>query len=260
MVDYIEAIRRESAQLLQLVTATPWDTHVPSCPGWSVADLTWHIAEVQHSWASVVADLLMDHDDIPELERPDDNALADLLRHQSAALVGAVETRHAGDACWSWHPDGRHVGWVRRRQAHEALIHRIDAELAAGTTHIDVDESLAADGVDEIVTLFLDASDIPDWSSFAEHSQVVELRLPAHHLSWLVQLGRFQGTSPRSGTTYDEEAIRVVSTGSATTVVSGAAADLDRWLWGRGSIEQLQIEGDVGAAKWIRTAARHATQ
>ena len=40
------------------------------------------------------------------------------------------------------------MGFVRRRQAHEALIHRIDAELTAGR-RTPVDPLLGADGVDE---------------------------------------------------------------------------------------------------------------
>jgi hypothetical protein len=32
---------------------------------------------------------------------------------------------------WTWSEDHT-VGFIRRRQAHEALIHRIDAEQAAG--------------------------------------------------------------------------------------------------------------------------------
>jgi len=80
------------------------------------------------------------------------------------------------------------------------------------------------------------------------------------HGTWSVELGRFQGTSPNTGTSYDEEALRLVGPRQTTTVVSGTAADLDRWLWGRGTMEPLVTDGDPTGADWIRTAARHATQ
>lgn len=260
MIDYVEAIRRESARFLELVSAAPPDSPVPSCPGWTVADLTWHLAEVQHTWASVVADLLLDGSDVPDLDRPADEALADLMSRESAALVDAVSSRNPGDECWSWSPDGRNVGWVRRRQAHEALVHRVDAELAGGTSRIDIDEALAADGVDEILTLFMDASDIPDWSSFAPAGSVVEIGIDGLDSSWCAELGRFQGTSPASGNTYDEEAVRLIEPRPADATIRGSAGALDRWLWGRGTLESVSVRGDAAAAAWIRSAASHATQ
>ena len=45
--------------------------------------------------------------------------------------------------------------FIRRRQAHEALIHRIDAELTAGD-RTPMDTDLSADGVDEALH-FMDA-------------------------------------------------------------------------------------------------------
>ena len=42
--------------------------------------------------------------------------------------------------------DDKTVGYIRRRQAHEALIHRLDAELTAGAV-TPLDPDLAADGV-----------------------------------------------------------------------------------------------------------------
>ncbi len=260
MLDHVSAIERESRRFLELVSATSLATPVPSCPGWTVSDLTWHLAEVQHSWASIAAGLLEDPAAVPELARPPDSALTALVADTAAALVAALAARKPDDACWSWDPNGRNVGWVRRRQAHEALIHRVDAELAAGTDDIDVDADLAADGVDELLTRFMDASDIPAWSSFVPTAAVVELRLEGDGRSWFAQLGRFQGTSPTSGSTYDEEAIRLVPQQQAGTTIHGAAGDFDRWLWGRGPLDSLEVTGDGDGALWIRAAAVHATQ
>jgi hypothetical protein len=55
------------------------------------------------------------------------------------------------------------VSWVARRQAHEALIHRTDAELAAGVTVTRADAALAADGVDDLISGFLVG--VPRWAS-----------------------------------------------------------------------------------------------
>ncbi len=44
--------------------------------------------------------------------------------------------------------DDKTAGYIARRQAHEALVHRLDAELTVGD-RTPLDPRLAADGVDE---------------------------------------------------------------------------------------------------------------
>ena len=50
MLDYLSVIRSESAAFRGLIGHAPMDGDVPTCPGWTVADLTWHLTEVQHFW------------------------------------------------------------------------------------------------------------------------------------------------------------------------------------------------------------------
>jgi hypothetical protein len=62
-----------------------------------------------------------------------------------------------------------------------------------------------------------------------------------------VVLGRFTGTDPDSGTSYDEDAISVTAAdpeGSARATVTGTAEDLDAWLWHRRDGSALSITGD----------------
>lgn len=260
MIDYVDAIRENSRRFLELIDSVPPDAAVPSCPGWTVADLTWHLTEVQHTWGHIVAGLITDRTAVPDLHRPDAESLVDLFRDTSAALVNALVRRDPADACWSWHEAGRSVGWVQRRQAHEALIHRVDAELAAGSNLMELDPVLAADGVDEVLSLFLDASDLPEWAAFVTTGETVAINLADPPTTWHLELGRFSGTSPNSGTTYDEEAVRLVPARAVETTVRGTAEDVDRWLWGRGSLDALSISGDPAGAALVRSAAAHATQ
>ena len=58
----------------------------------------------------------------------------------------------------------RPSGFTFRRQAHEALIHRLDAEQTAGDV-TPLDTALAADGVEEVLDVMYGAS--PDWGSFS---------------------------------------------------------------------------------------------
>ena len=259
MVDFTAAIRENSALLHELVSGTAMEAPVPSCPGWTVADLTWHIAEVQHSWASIVEDLLEDPESGPKLERPSDAALPGLLVSQSARLVSALSHRRDDEKCWSWHDRGHSVGWVRRRQAHEALIHRVDAQLAVGELPV-VDPLLGADGVDEVLTYMIDIDDLPDWARYELDGTTARIDL-GEAKSWSMTLGRFVGKSPNSGNTYDFPALQLVpALERPTAVLRGSGPDLDLWLWGRGPLDPIEVEGPPEVAATIRAAAADATQ
>ena len=68
---------------------------------------------------------------------------------------------------------------------------------------------------------------------------------PRYPLS--VTLGRFSGTDPDSGKSYDEPDIAIADADSgdeSAVTVSGRAEDLDCWLWHRPSLEPLRHSGD----------------
>lgn len=259
MIDFIAAISSESARFSHLIRTSHMAAPVPSCPGWSMADLAWHLAEVQYFWASITAGPLTSPDSVIDLDRPDDTALPSLFDRQTERLSAALAAHGPETACWSWHDGGQSIAWVARRQAHEALIHRVDAELTAGGPFV-VNETLAADGVDEILRYFLDSSNIPDWASFDPDDATAALQIDTG-AAWHLQLGRFTGTSPNTGKDYDDPAVVLCDAiAGPTATVQGVAADLDLWLWGRGSVKTLQVIGDSSIADTIRAAAVAATQ
>ncbi len=258
MIDYVAAFRSESARFSELLRLTDPEAPVPSCPGWSASDLFWHLTEVQYFWATIVAGLLDGPEAVAELVRPSDGELGDLFDAHSARLLQALRDRTPSDECWSWHDSGGNVGWVRRRQAHEALIHRVDAELAAGNAPV-VDATLAEDGIDEVLAVYLDASQIPEWASFHRNDSSARLTSTGG-ASWTVELGRFVGTSPNTGNTYDDPALRLGNETRPDLDLVGAAADLDLWLWGRGSLDPITVTGDRELAEFVRAAAAAGTQ
>jgi hypothetical protein len=154
------------------------------------------------------------------------------------------------------------VGWVHRRQAHEALIHRVDAELAAGVPVTEPPAKVAVDGVDELVAVMLDG--LPEWAAFAPDGAArVGVRVTDADGSWDLVLGRWSGTSPNTGNVYDEETVQTDHGGDAAPprlVVAGRAWDLDRWLWGRGDISTLTVDGDATLVRRLRTAITESTQ
>ena len=133
----LTALERETRRFREVLADAPSGAEVPSCPDWDVDDLLWHLGgEVQHFWAWTIAHRPEVPRDWAEQERPAgrDELLA-LLDHAHEDLVRRLRGAHPTDPAWSWADDPRlhTVGFTMRRQAHEALIHRVDAELAVGS-------------------------------------------------------------------------------------------------------------------------------
>ena len=247
-LDYLAHLRADSARFAAVLRDAPVDGQVPSCPGWQADDLLWHLAEVQWFWGTVVGEAVPDPDRLQHPDRPGDRAgLLAFFGEATAQLQEALAGVDPAEPRWTWHDSDRTAGFIRRRQAHEALIHRVDAELTADVARAPLDPALATDGVDEALRVMLGGA--PSWGRL-ELDRDATLRVSTTDTgrSWIVTLGRFSGTSPDSGTTYTDEPLVDTTDADASTptaaTVTGPAADLDCWLWGRPAIEQLDRGGD----------------
>jgi uncharacterized protein (TIGR03083 family) len=243
--DYLAAIRRESSRFAECLRSADGSDRVPSCPDWTADDLLWHLAEVQLFWAAIVRDRLADPEaaDAEAPERPPDRAaLSALFGQATDALVAALTTTPPETAIWTWATD-QNVAFVTHWQAHEALMHRVDAELVVGDRG-PIDPPLAADGIETALTIVY--GDLPSWSTFTPDGATGLIEARDTGATWSIALGRFNGTSPNTGNTYDRDTV-VLTDGSQPTpsfAVRGDAADVDAWLWGRASSKQLEIDGD----------------
>ena len=257
---YVASVREQSERFLEAVALAAPEAPVPSCPGWSVAELVWHLAEVQHFWASVVAG--QEGEDVAAPERADDPvALRRLGATAGTELVTTLAAADPATPCWPWHPDGGTVGWVARRQAHEALVHRVDAELAAGLEVRPPSVELAVDGVDEVLRVFVHG--VPSWGVFERDGVTVRVECTNGPRAWLLRLGRFTGVGPENGTSHalDAAEVAVLDDGSPPVdlVVAGRAWDLDRWLWGRGPAE-VTVTGPADLEARLRALLVDVTQ
>jgi uncharacterized protein (TIGR03083 family) len=244
-LDFLAHVRSESARFRAALADSDPARRVPSCPDWDAADLLWHLAEVQHFWGVIVRDKLDDpeqsEDDKPE--RADDyQRLLAQFDEAHTILVEALDGTADDVPVWTWFEPDRSVGFVRRRQAHEALIHRIDAELTAGTG-TDIDRALASDGVLEVLEWMYGA---PEWATSELGGPLGQIATTDTGDSWLVRIGNWSGHSPNTGKSYDGEPyLVVVDSGEPDFRVSGPAADLDCWLWNRPTRTDVTIEGDA---------------
>lgn len=232
-LDYLAHLQRESTRFREVLATTPADARVPGCPDWSAADLLWHLAEVQWFWAEVVRTRpSAPAEDAPGPERPASyDALLAAFDQHSAALLAQLRSADPADPAWTWSSE-QTVGFTYRRQALEALVHRVDAEQTAGRASL-IDPALAADGVLEALDVMFGGT--PPWGRFDGSGQHVRVDCTDTGDRVWVELGRFTGTDPRTATSYDETDIGVVADpgGAPDAVVAGPAALLLTWLWRR---------------------------
>ena len=245
-LDFLDHLELESARFAEAINSAPPQAQVPSCPDWNADDLLWHLAEVQWFWGTIVRERITDGpgEDVTPSRPAGRAGLAAFFDRASRELADVLAATPPDTPAWTWSKD-QTVGFIRRRQAHEALIHRVDAELTAGQ-RTPMDPGLSADGVDEALRIMYGG--LPPWGTFAP-SGAGTLRLRASDTgnTWLVTLGRFTGTDPGNGKRYDEPDIHTVGTDPgdpADAEVVATAADLDCWLWHRPEYTPVTTSGD----------------
>jgi uncharacterized protein (TIGR03083 family) len=245
--DYLTAIHRESTRFREVLADCDPAAQVPSCPDWTAADLLWHLTTVQHWWEAMVTNRPQSAEEMGYAEpaRPDGyDALLAAYDDALGAFLKAIESADPAEPAYSWSgdPADHTVGFTYRRQAHEALIHRIDAELAAGSLS-PLDPALAADGVDEVLDVMYGG--LPPWGSFDPLPHYVEFRLTDSGTSVWTQLGIFSGTTPGGEEISGEKDLHVVADPGvpADAVVTGEAGAVDAWLWRRRDDEGITVSG-----------------
>lgn len=256
-VDYLAHLRSESRRFRDVLATCDPSARVPACPDWDAADLLWHLTRVQWFSARTVRTRPAAADEgAPGPQRPAsyDELLVAFDEH-SASLVAELEAADPADPAWTWSSD-QSVGFTFRRQAHEALIHRLDAEQTAGAV-TPLDAALAADGVAELLGVMFGG--IPPWGSWVPDDTCVGVECTDTGHRMLVRTGHFTGTDPDTGTAYDELALETVldQTCEPDAVVTGPAAALDAWLWRRGDDRHLHVTGDRAVYDRFRQAVDH---
>lgn len=246
-------IRTESDRFLAVLRDADPRLKVPSCPDWDAGDLLWHLAKVQWFWGSILLEKAQDPSALDDPERPVEHTeLATFFAEATSRLTAAAADSDPTTTVWTWSPDHT-AAFIIRRQAHEALIHRLDAELAVGEV-TPLGPVLAGDGIEEILEVVYGGC--PAWGTFTEDGSRLALETTDTGKRVSVALGRFTGTDPADDTTYDEDDLSVVDDGadtSADAIISGTADDIDAWLWHRRSEDILTFDGDQATLDRFRT-------
>ncbi|MDF2978178.1 MAG: multi-domain protein [Actinomycetospora sp.] len=149
---YLDEVVLHTAACADAVHAAGQEARVPSCPEWTVRDLAEHLGGV-HRWCAGTVSrpgeklVRRGATDAPMPESVDE--VSTWLLEGAATLTQAI--RAAGeDTLVGGFGALVPVSFWARRQCHETLVHRADAELAAGVPVLaDLDPEIATDAVDE---------------------------------------------------------------------------------------------------------------
>jgi uncharacterized protein (TIGR03083 family) len=221
---------------------------VPSCPGWTMTDLLRHVGDV---YLHKVECMRQGREPGPwPPEGLTDEPPLDLLDRAYTALTGEFANRRAADRAFTWYGPDQSVGFWIRRMAQETVIHRVDAELAAGAPVAAIPDDLAADGIDELLVAFVEYGTVTWPQFFADMlapagNSTVSVVTPDR--SWLVRL-----------TTRD---VRVDEPGAGkpSATLEGPAPEVLLWLWNRGG-EGTTITGDAETITLLRKVLEASTQ
>ena len=169
-------------------------------------------------------------------ELPDDaptgDALVALYRDGADALVRTLTAADATASVWTFAPSDRTaMFWIRRR-AHEATVHRVDAEAAAGVDLAAIEPAFASDGIDEYLTVFA-----PRFGTgLADLGGSIHVHCTDVEGEWLV-VPNLDGGERNQVVVTREHA-------KGDVAARGRAEDLLLHLWGRRDAAGLELFGD----------------
>ena len=230
--DCIAAITEHSAGFADATRGNP-DAPVEHCPGWTVADLVWHLTEVHWFWATIAEErLAAPPDEARRPPRADDAGLVDAFVEGAARLVQVLREADQSAACWTWAPESQDVAFITRHQVQEAAVHHWDAAHAAGAGW-QVEPVVAADSVDEFLHFSLPSEEDPDDTPAEPLTGDLVLRASDTGDAWTVSEGEAPGT------------VRVVRGATDAPVLEATAGELLLWLYGRTDLDVSGVPGDL---------------
>lgn len=151
-MEWIEALEATTGRFAAALETGDLAAPVPTCPGWTLADLGEHTRWV-HAWAAHAVTAGTPDGDTPA-PGAGREALVAGYRDAATTLVDVLRTTAPDEAAWTFGPE-RVSGFWRRRQVHEVTLHLYDALASQGrTAEWAIDPALGWDGVDEVATLF----------------------------------------------------------------------------------------------------------
>lgn len=235
----LAGLERQGEMMAGALSRVPADRTVPTCPEWAVRDLAHHTGRV-HRWAAGVVGAEQDEpwSDLKQIVPdgwPADADLADWFREGLRGLASVLREAPDDLRCFTFLPVSDPKLFWTRRMAHETAIHRLDAELSAGGQGVDFEPGFAADGVDELLTMFVERTRGRLAEPLLTAPRPVTLRVAESdgRGRWMVRFGPVGASGRRDG-----------KAAEADCTVTGPAASLYPFLWNRPRPRGIRVQGD----------------
>lgn len=223
---YQDLIVQYSMEFTEIIHSGDIAAAVPSCPGWSMTDLALHLSGTQRWSTQIVLSGVRGEHPVGPADR---DGLERWFVEGAEQLVLALRESDPDAPTWTFGPQPRLISFWSRRMAHEVAVHLWDAKASQGLA-FDIDAELAADGIDEVCTVFL------------------PMRLKQGAIPQLEQSLLLEPTdSP--GASFLLTARQPDAQPGPQVTLRGPAGDLLLALWGRIAIDGLEIEGDEALAR-----------
>ncbi|WP_371649472.1 MULTISPECIES: maleylpyruvate isomerase family mycothiol-dependent enzyme [unclassified Streptomyces] len=254
-MDYVAQFRREIHAFDTAIRTASLDAGsggvalVPSCPGWSVADLVFHLGSVHRYVADVISEKRQQQPEAADLSYlnlppvpanwplpenaphrgPVPPGLIDWFGEGAAALGELLATRDAAEPVWTWSRE-QSVGFWQRMQTIEAAVHRWDAENAIGVPG-PVERQLAMDAVTHTFEVMAPARRARRQAPPGAGERL-RFRQSDGSRIWIVQ------TDP-------DEVLLNAGSGCCDVELTATASDLMLFLWHRIPLDGLEVRGDA---------------
>jgi uncharacterized protein (TIGR03083 family) len=236
-MDFLESIRQEGERFYETALVANPSLGIPACPGWTIADLAWHLGEVHWFWASDVERRASDPEQLEAAKPARPTTYADVTewgRSQLDRMVRILESTADDIPVWTWamNESDHTVGFIRRHQVQETAVHRWDMQDAATNQDPDpIDPEMASDAIDEFLSITL------PWG--VNHSKPLRGSVHLHCTDvageWFIE---------RNGTVDRAHA-------KGDVALRGTASDLLLALYNRIDIDDLDVIGDATLARHL---------
>ena len=227
---YMEAIAENSRLLAAAARQAGTEAPVPTCAGWKVIDLVGHIGNV-HRWVGGLLETRAQEFPPPEPAQVDERDPVGWSEAGAERLLGLLSGVGEDDLIWNWAGGPAPATFWHRRMAHELVIHRADAESAAGIASAVEPPELAADGVDEYTSMI---AFLPRWVEgvFDGLESTYHFHCTDTEGEWMVKFSGGQLEVTREH-------------GKGDIAVRGPAGVLELVIYNRAPSDGLEIHGDA---------------
>jgi uncharacterized protein (TIGR03083 family) len=236
--DWPEIVQREG-EALGAAAAADLSAPVPAAPGWDTAELLRHIGMIHGRTSVILRTGTMERPSRRNgmLPDPPEGDVVEWYRETLAGLVADLRSIEDPDRpVYAFAPGHERAGFWPRRMAQETAVHRVDAEQAVGRPVGAIEAAFAADGIDELFAIFVPA--LGSGRSPGD-GRTVHLHATDTDGEWLIR--------------FDEGELSVqVGHAKGDAAVRGPAGELLLWLWGRRTLDGLDVLGARDAADALR--------